>query len=253
MSSSARCSSACWSCSAARPSPSRSPPGVPSRSCSSRSSRARSSRRPSTRSRCGRSSSRAARDVLGWVAGGLAAGLLVRELIGLVFTQQAYALPDPLGAPGVLALGGGITVPVRALEVLAIGLAAGVLVERDAGADRHGRRDPGRQRGSRGRGAPGRPDGAGDPGRVRAGGRARRAGRDPDRAGGAARGRRRRAARPEGHHRGAADPARVAAARARGRTGARRARGVRHRLGAARRELGRVLPLALLAVLAVRR
>jgi branched-subunit amino acid ABC-type transport system permease component len=49
---------------------------------------------------------------------------------GLVFTQQAYALPDPLGAPGTLALGGGITVSVRALEVLAIGLAAGVLVER---------------------------------------------------------------------------------------------------------------------------
>jgi branched-chain amino acid transport system permease protein len=69
-------------------------------------------------------------DVVGWVAGGLAAGLLVRELLGLPFAQQAYALPDPLGAPGALALGGGVTVPVRALEVLAIGLAAGVLVER---------------------------------------------------------------------------------------------------------------------------
>jgi branched-subunit amino acid ABC-type transport system permease component len=69
-------------------------------------------------------------DVVGWVAGGLAAGLLVRELLGLPFAQQAYALPDPLGAPGAFALGGGVTVPVRALEVLAIGLAAGVLVER---------------------------------------------------------------------------------------------------------------------------
>jgi branched-chain amino acid transport system permease protein len=69
-------------------------------------------------------------DVVGWVAGGLAAGLLVRELLGLPFAQQAYALPDPLGAPGTFALGGGVTVPVRALEVLAIGLAAGVLVER---------------------------------------------------------------------------------------------------------------------------
>ena len=46
-------------------------------------------------------------DVLGWVAGGLAAGLLVRELLGLPFAQQAYALPDPLGSPGTLALGGG--------------------------------------------------------------------------------------------------------------------------------------------------
>jgi branched-subunit amino acid ABC-type transport system permease component len=69
-------------------------------------------------------------DVLGWVAGGLAAGLLMRELLGLPFTQQAYALPDPLGSPQTFGLGGGVTVPVRALEVLAIGLAAGILVER---------------------------------------------------------------------------------------------------------------------------
>jgi branched-chain amino acid transport system permease protein len=69
-------------------------------------------------------------DVVGWVAGGLAAGLLVRELLGLPFSQQAYALPDPLGGAGVLSLGGGVTVSVRALEVLAIGLAVGVAVER---------------------------------------------------------------------------------------------------------------------------
>jgi branched-chain amino acid transport system permease protein len=69
-------------------------------------------------------------DVVGWVAGGLAAGLLVRELLGLPFSQQAYALPDPLGGAGVLSLGGGITVPVRALAVLGIGLAVGVAVER---------------------------------------------------------------------------------------------------------------------------
>ena len=68
-------------------------------------------------------------DVLGWVAGGLAAGLLVRELLGLPFAQQAYALPDPLGSPPTIALGE-VTVPVRALIVLAIGIAAGVLVER---------------------------------------------------------------------------------------------------------------------------
>jgi branched-chain amino acid transport system permease protein len=69
-------------------------------------------------------------DVIGWAAASVAAGLLVRELLGLPFAQQAYALPDPLGAPGSLGLGGGVTVPVRALEVLAVGLAAGVLVER---------------------------------------------------------------------------------------------------------------------------
>ena len=68
-------------------------------------------------------------DVLGWVAGGLAAGLLVRELLGLPFAQQAYALPDPLGSPGTLSFGE-VIVPVRALVVLAIGVTVGVLVER---------------------------------------------------------------------------------------------------------------------------
>ena len=38
-------------------------------------------------------------------------------------------MPDPLGSPATIAVGD-VTVPVRALEVLAIGLAAGVLVER---------------------------------------------------------------------------------------------------------------------------
>jgi branched-chain amino acid transport system permease protein len=70
------------------------------------------------------------RDVVGWVAGGLAAGLFVRELLGLPFSQQAYALPDPLGSAGVLQLGGGVTVPVRAFEVLAIGVLVGIGVER---------------------------------------------------------------------------------------------------------------------------
>jgi branched-chain amino acid transport system permease protein len=68
-------------------------------------------------------------DVLGWVAGGLVAGLLVRELLSLPFSQQAYALPDPLSS-GVIGLGGGVTLPVRAFEVLAIGLVVGLGVER---------------------------------------------------------------------------------------------------------------------------
>ncbi|MFF4775832.1 branched-chain amino acid ABC transporter permease [Microtetraspora fusca] len=74
-------------------------------------------------------------DVLGWVAGGLAAGLLVREVLGLVLTQDAYAVPDPLRLgrltpSGVLQLPGGGTVAVRALGVIGIGLAVGILVER---------------------------------------------------------------------------------------------------------------------------
>lgn len=77
-----------------------------------------------------RARGRRAGDVIGWAAGGLAAGLLIRELTGLPFQQQAYALPDALGGAATLALGGGITVPVRGLEVLAIGLLVGVAVER---------------------------------------------------------------------------------------------------------------------------
>ncbi|GAA1311032.1 branched-chain amino acid ABC transporter permease [Planotetraspora silvatica] len=74
-------------------------------------------------------------DVLGWVAGGLAAGLLIREVLGLVLTQDAYAVPDPLRLgsltpSGVLQLPGGETVSVRALGVIGIGLAVGILVER---------------------------------------------------------------------------------------------------------------------------
>ncbi len=68
---------------------------------------------------------RRAGDVIGWAAGGLAAGLLIRELAGLPFPQQAYALPDALGGGGTIALSGGITVPVRGLEVLVIGLVVG--------------------------------------------------------------------------------------------------------------------------------
>ncbi|MEU7883957.1 hypothetical protein AB0B54_00505 [Microbispora bryophytorum] len=74
-------------------------------------------------------------DVLGWVAGGLAAGLLIREVLGLVLTQDAYAVPDPLRLgrltpSGVLQLPGGGTVAVRTLGVIGIGLAVGILVER---------------------------------------------------------------------------------------------------------------------------
>lgn len=71
---------------------------------------------------------------LGWIAGGLAAGLLLRAVLGFYLPQQAYALPDPLqldalAAGGVLRLPGGDTVPVRAVCVLVVGLLAGLLAE----------------------------------------------------------------------------------------------------------------------------
>ena len=129
-------------------------------------------------------------DVVGWVAGGLAAGLLVRELLGLPFAQQAYALPDPLGSPGSFALGGGVTVPVRALEVLAIAprrRRAGRAHARDhrrRRRDARGQRRPARRRAAR------RADRARGDRRLPARGRAGRAGRPADRPAGADRPRR---------------------------------------------------------------
>src|SRR3954468_22635654 len=69
-------------------------------------------------------------DVVGWVAGGLAAGLAIRAALTLPFSQEAYAIPDVLRTTAVVRLGGGVTVPVRALLVLIVGLAAGAAVER---------------------------------------------------------------------------------------------------------------------------
>jgi branched-subunit amino acid ABC-type transport system permease component len=69
-------------------------------------------------------------DVVGWVAGGLAAGLVIRAALALPFSQEAYAIPDVLRTTAVVHLGGGLTVPVRALLLLAVGLAVGAGVER---------------------------------------------------------------------------------------------------------------------------
>ena len=81
---------------------------------------------------------------LSWIAGGLAAGLLLRAVLGLFLRQQAYALPDPLRldvlAPGgLLRLPGGSAVEVRALCVLALGLVAGLLAEAVLARSRFGR------------------------------------------------------------------------------------------------------------------
>lgn len=76
---------------------------------------------------------------VGWVAGGIAAGLAIRAGLGLAFTRQAYAIPDPLHlsgftSSGVVSLPSGANVPVRTFAVLGIGLvlaaAAHEVVER---------------------------------------------------------------------------------------------------------------------------
>src|SRR3954467_7498410 len=66
-------------------------------------------------------------DVMGWVAGGVTAGLVIRTALGLALPAAAYAVPDPLHldemtASGTIGLPGGGVVPVRVFPVLAIGL-----------------------------------------------------------------------------------------------------------------------------------
>lgn len=83
-------------------------------------------------------------DALGWLAGGVAVGLLLREALGLVLPQEGYAVPDPLRlgsltASGVIELPFGTTLPARVPAVLVLALAAGVLTERLLVRSRFGR------------------------------------------------------------------------------------------------------------------
>jgi branched-chain amino acid transport system permease protein len=73
-------------------------------------------------------------DALGWVAGGVAAGLLLRAVLGLLLPQQGYAVPDPLRlaaltGDGLVHLPGGTALQVRVLGVLGLGLLTGLLAE----------------------------------------------------------------------------------------------------------------------------
>lgn len=81
---------------------------------------------------------------VGWVAGGVAAGLLVRAVLGLALPGQGYAVPDPfhldaLSSDGLVHLPGGTTLPVRTLGVLVVGLVVGVVAERLLVRSRFGR------------------------------------------------------------------------------------------------------------------
>jgi branched-subunit amino acid ABC-type transport system permease component len=81
---------------------------------------------------------------LGWVAGGVAAGLLMRAVLGLLLPGQGYAVADPLhldalAGDGLLHLPGGTTLPVRTLGVLVLGLVVGVAAERLLVRGRFGR------------------------------------------------------------------------------------------------------------------
>lgn len=74
-------------------------------------------------------------DVLGWVAGGVTAGLVIRTALGVALPAAAYAVPDPLHfdaftSTGSLALPGGGSVHVRVFPVIAVGLLGAVVVDR---------------------------------------------------------------------------------------------------------------------------
>jgi branched-chain amino acid transport system permease protein len=80
-------------------------------------------------------------DPLGWVAGGVAAGLALREVLGLLLPQEAYAVPDPLGLGSLPALDlpGGAVLAGRVPAVLLLALVLGVVAERVLVLSRFGR------------------------------------------------------------------------------------------------------------------
>jgi branched-chain amino acid transport system permease protein len=74
-------------------------------------------------------------DPLAWVAGAVAAGLLLRAGLGLLLPQEAYAVPDPLHlsswkVDGLVHLPGGATLPAHTVGVLLVGVLVGVFAER---------------------------------------------------------------------------------------------------------------------------
>jgi len=83
-------------------------------------------------------------DVLGWVAGGVTAGLVVRTALALALPAAAYAVPDPLhldalSTNGTVGLPGGGTVPVRVFPVLAVALLVAVGTDLFISRSRFGR------------------------------------------------------------------------------------------------------------------
>jgi branched-subunit amino acid ABC-type transport system permease component len=83
-------------------------------------------------------------DVLGWAAGGMTAGLVIRTSLGLALPAAAYAVPDPLHLDAVTSTGavhvpGGGVVPARIFPVLAIAIVIAVAADRALVWSRQGR------------------------------------------------------------------------------------------------------------------
>ena len=83
-------------------------------------------------------------DVLGWVAGTVTAGLVVRTALGLALPAAAYAVPDPLHLDGITSSGvvdlpGDATVTVRSFAVFGVAVVVAVLTDRFISTSRTGR------------------------------------------------------------------------------------------------------------------
>jgi branched-subunit amino acid ABC-type transport system permease component len=83
-------------------------------------------------------------DVLGWVAGTVTAGLVVRTALGLALPAAAYAVPDPLHldditSSGIVHLPGGTTVTVRSFAVFGVAITVAVVTDWFIRASRLGR------------------------------------------------------------------------------------------------------------------
>lgn len=73
-------------------------------------------------------------DVLGWVAGTVTTGLVIRTALGLALPAAAYAVPDPLHLDGITASGvvdlpGDATVTVRSFAVFGVAAAIAVVMD----------------------------------------------------------------------------------------------------------------------------
>jgi len=73
-------------------------------------------------------------DVLGWVAGTVTTGLVIRTALGLALPAAAYAVPDPLHldritSSGVVDLPGDATVTVRSFAVFGVAIAVALVTD----------------------------------------------------------------------------------------------------------------------------
>jgi branched-subunit amino acid ABC-type transport system permease component len=73
-------------------------------------------------------------DVLGWVAGTVTTGLVIRTALGLALPAAAYAVPDPLHLDGITSSGvvdlpGGTTVTVRSFAVFGAAVVVALAID----------------------------------------------------------------------------------------------------------------------------